>query len=178
MGVIRTPTSVKLFIGMISGRKDVFDSTKEKLIEIFGPTDSESDPIPFTHTDYYEKEMGKNLVRRFLSFGRLIQPDTLPNIKVLTNKLEESFTRAGSRLINLDPGYLSLDKLVLASTKNYSHRIYLKSGIYAEVTLIYRRSGGFRPLPWTYPDYRSAEYLQFFHRVRKIYTLQLKKLKK
>ena len=153
----------------------------------FGPVDLESDIFNFDYTDYYAKEMGPGLVRKFFSFARLISPEDLAGIKLKTNEIEEDFARPVrglasngarrgeakvARPINLDPGYLTSAKVVLATAKDYSHRIYLKGGIYAEATLRYFK-GAYQPWPWTYPDYKSPEYLSFFHRLRKIYLAQL-----
>jgi len=114
--------------------------------------------------------MGKNLSRKFISFKHLIDPERLVSIKLFTNKLEEKFLWPGSsrRKINIDPGYLTLSKLILATTKDFSHRIYLGSGIYAEVTLRYLKNKGFQPWEWTYPDYRSKEYLEIFNQLRSL----------
>ena len=120
--------------------------------------------------------MGRGLKRRFYSFSESIKPDRLVDIKLLTNEIEDRFSRSAdfpSRRINLDPGYISPAKLVLASTKNYSHRIYLAKGIYAEVTLYFEK-GTFHSFPWTYPDYKSKEYLEIFNKIRGGYLKILK----
>lgn len=140
---------------------------------LFGPVDMESPLIPFSFTDYYLSELGPDLKRKLLSFDRLIYPGSLARIKKLTNDLEKRFQReAGKRGINIDPGYLEPGKLVLATTKNQQHRIYLGEGIYGEVTLRFRK-GRFEPWEWTYPDYRSGVYFGFLTEVRKLYLRQL-----
>lgn len=159
---------------------------ENRLEKKFGPLELKSPILPFNYTDYYEKEMGKDVKRQFFSFQKLIDPGALADIKLFTNKLEEScrdrsalgglaLSKEASRgrPINLDPGYLASSKLVLASTKDYSHRIYLKKGIYAEVTLRYAK-GAFEPLPWTFPDYRSKEYIDFFTETRILYMKKLR----
>ncbi|MFQ5836184.1 MAG: DUF4416 family protein, partial [bacterium] len=120
--------------------------------------------------------MGSNLKRKFISFQALIDPAEIREIKLFTNQFEQDFLHPGThdRRINLDPGYLNLSKLVLASTKDYQHRIYLGRGIYAEVTLRYKKEKGFKPWEWTYPDYRTREYLEIFNHLREIYQGQLK----
>ena len=177
MGTVNPPTQVNLIIGMLSNVTGLFEMAGNRLEKKFGPIELKSPTLPFNYTDYYEKEMGEDVKRQFLSFRKLIDPGALADIKLFTNKLEESCrdrsASGGYRPINLDPGYLASSKLVLAGTKDYSHRIYLKKGIYAEVTLMYTR-GAFEPLPWTYPDYRSKEYLDFFTETR---TLYMKKLR-
>ena len=167
---------VRLFMGMISGETNLFEKAEERLIQKFGLVDFKSPILSFQHTHYYEPEMGSNLKRKFISFQGLIDPAEIAKIKLFTNQLEGDFLHPDTedRRINLDPGYLTLSKLVLASTKNYQHRIYLGRGIYAEVTLRYCRGKGFEPWEWTYPDYRTREYLEIFNHLREIYQGQLK----
>ncbi len=141
----------------------------------FGKIDKESSLWKFDFTSYYEKEMGTNLWRKFISFANTIEPQSLKEIKLWTNLLEAEYSQMYAppvRPINLDPGYLSLSKVVLATTKDYTHRLYLGNGIYGEVTLHYHH-GAFCPYEWTYPDYRTSEYIQFFQELRKIYQQQL-----
>ena len=176
MGKIKQPVGVKLFIGMISGEEDLFKEAEERLSQKFGSVDFKSPILSFQHTPYYESEMGSNLKRKFISFQGLIDPAEIREIKLFTNQLEQDFLHPDTedRRINLDPGYLTLSKLALASTKDYQHRIYLGRGIYAEVTLRYKKGKGFEPWEWTYPDYRTREYLEIFNSLRKIYQSQLK----
>jgi len=174
MGTIKEPQPVKLVIPMIAGEEALFDEAVHALGEHFGPVDYRSATLPFTHTTYYEREFGPNLLRQFASFERLIDPGELAHIKRLTNDLEIAWAdAAGRRRINLDPGYLTQAKFVLATTKNQAHRIYIGEGIYAEVTLIYRH-GAFEPLPWTYPDYRTPEYRAILAAIRALYDRQIK----
>jgi len=162
------PKAVKLTMGLIFKDEIYFAKAKMALLRNFGKIDFESDEIPFKYTDYYQEEFGSSLKRRFLSFERPIFPDRLARIKVITNKIEQRLSREGRRLVNIDPGYLDLSRLVLATTKDFSHRIYLRQGIYAEVTLIFNDKS-FRPLEWTYPDYRTPEYIGIFNRLRELY---------
>jgi len=155
---------------------ELTDRVERAIGREFGDVDSSSQTFPFGFTDYYQDEMGKELERKFLSRGALVGPGKIADIKLKTNRLEEELAdevgSGVSRPVNIDPGYIGLSKLVLATTKNYSHRIYLKSGIYAEITLQFKQDT-FIPLPWTYPDYRSDEYIEYFSRVRKEYKRQL-----
>ena len=142
-----------------------------------GPTDEVSELWPFDSTDYYEPEMGENLERQFVSFERTVNPGELAHIKTLTNELEERICyECGlpqtQRRVNLDPGYISLGKLVLATTKDYAHRVFLRDGIYAESTLRWE-GGRWVPWPWTYPDYADTRYHAFFARVRERYKAKL-----
>jgi len=134
----------------------------------YGTADFESPVMPFDRTSYYEPEFGNSLKRIFMSFTELVSQDTLPEIKHATDRLEQEFCKEGKRQVNIDPGILTAERLVLATSKNYSHRIYLGRGVYADLTLIYRK-GSFRPLPWTYPDYASQEVIEFWNGVRKSY---------
>ncbi len=138
--------------------------------ERFGLVILESPPYPFTHSRYYEPEMGRELIKFFWAFGRPFPREELVEAKLFTNTLEEELGsyREGRlhRVVNLDPGYVTDAQLVLATTKDYSHRIYLGQGIHAEVTLIFR-NGAFRPLEWTYPDYRTTLVIGFMEEVRR-----------
>lgn len=172
MGEIRKHRPVKLIIGFIYKEKPAFDKVKALLIKEVGPIDFESPAIAFCSTDYYEDEFGKDLIRSFLSFKKLIAPERLAGIKILTNKIEKKLSKKGCRTINIDPGYIELSKLILASTKDYNHRIYLNSGIFLEITLFYRDKT-FKPWEWTYPDYKTPEYIEVFNHIRHIYANQI-----
>lgn len=134
--------------------------------------DFESKVTDFSHTDYYAEEMGPGLKRKFISFERIVDSADLYKAKLITNRIEQRLSTGGKRTINIDPGYLDLSKLVLFTTKDYSHRIYLRKGIYAEATLFYR-DHAFTPWPWTYPDYRTPEYKEIFGTIRDNYKKQI-----
>lgn len=172
MGKTTEPLAVKLIVGMLAREEALFQEALARLSQVFGPVDFRSKSFPFSFTSYYEKEMGPELKRQFASFQRLIVPGLLASIKTFTNRVEGEFSRMGARRINLDPGYISLGKLVLATTKDREQRIYLGEGIYAEVTLRYQK-GSFRPWEWTYPDYRSVEGLEILNHIRSLYRAQL-----
>ena len=172
MGRIKLHKPVKLITGFIFNKEEYFIKAKKILEKRFGKVDFESNLMPFTHTDYYEKEMGKNLNRKFISFKKLISPKDLPKIKISTNKIELKLSGQSSREINIDPGYLDSSKLILASTKDYKHRIYINRGIFGEVTLFYQDKT-FHPWEWTYPDYKTQDYIQISNQIRQIYMLQI-----
>tara|TARA_B100000315_G_scaffold36133_1_gene30867 strand:+ start:14773 stop:15306 length:534 start_codon:yes stop_codon:yes gene_type:complete len=174
MGVLREPKPVKLFSGLIFKEKEILLSAREKLVKIFGEMDFESEICPFDYTGYYEQEMGKDLKRKFISFSKLIPPNSLPDTKNKTNEIEKELSHedTGDRTVNIDPGYLSEENVVLATTKGYSHRPYLNSGIYAEMTYYFKRES-YRVFDWTYPDFRLPERIEMFHHLRNIYTSQL-----
>lgn len=172
MAKIKRPQRVKLIIGFIFQQEEILENTKAILERRFGRIDFESELLSFTHTDYYETEFGKDLKRKFISFKRLISGHHLARIKIITHKIEERLSKDSRRLINIDPGYLDLGKLILATTKDYKHHIYLNQGIYAEVTLFYQDKT-FKPWEWTYPDYKTPDYITIFNKIREIYVKQI-----
>jgi len=168
MGTATPHQEVALIVGMLSAFPEVFQRLEAILSERFGKIARASAVLPFDYTRYYEPEMGANLRRKFLSFERHLHPEEIAAIKLWTNALEEQFAAQGfpaPRPINLDPGYVTLSKLVLATTKDHAHRIYIGQGIFAEVTLGFT-GGAFQPMPWSYPDYRTDAYREFFSAVR------------
>jgi hypothetical protein len=167
------PEAVKLIASLFSGDGCLLGDVVQALSERYGRADFISAPVPFSYTDYYEKEFGDSLIRRFIAFERLIRPEALPDVKVWTNAQEERFAAEGRRKVNIDPGYLAKAHLILATGKGYAHRPYLREGIYADLTLIYRDKL-FHTLPWTYPDYAGAEMIGMLTRIREKYLLQLR----
>ncbi len=175
MGQINAFIPQKLVVCTLLSREDFLPSLREELARRFGPMDYESSPLPFDFTQYYEEEMGKGLLRCFFSFRDLVDPSTLADIKICTNKMEESFAVEGKRKVNLDPGLLALSRFVLATTKDNAHRIALKNGIYGELTLLYAKKD-FQLLPWTYPDYATRRYRDILLHIRGLYSENLKSL--
>jgi len=175
MGKAKEPEPAKLFMSLITSEEDILQKGMDDLGEILGKIDFISDVLPFDFTDYYAQEMGNDLFRRFITFESLISRTLLPEIKQRANQLEEKYsTLVGHRKINIDPGYLCLEHVILATTKGYTHRPYLREGIYADLTLIYRHKS-FQPLEWTYPDYRQSEVIGLFNQFRKTYLEDLKR---
>jgi hypothetical protein len=164
---------VKLISSLFSAQKDLIDDVIANLVSRFGPPDWTSSILPFDRTRYYAREMGWPLYRRFISFHNLIRPEQIIDIKLTTNDMEGCHLADGQRRINIDPGYVSLERLILATGKNYTHRIYLSNGIYADLTLMYQK-GSFRPLGWTYRDYADPEVIACFNHVREQYKRQLR----
>jgi hypothetical protein len=176
MGIVIKPHPVKLITGIIIQSGSLLNDAEKVLARVFGSIDYRSRILDFDYTDYYTKTMGTGLKRVFLSFSRLIDPSKIAAIKVTTNAMEKRFlkgSRGIERLINIDPGYITEAKLVLASTKDYSHRIYLSKGIYAETTLWYMKNT-FKPCSWTYPDYATDDYIDIFNEIRGIFMKQRK----
>ncbi|MCL2799490.1 MAG: DUF4416 family protein [Endomicrobia bacterium] len=177
MGKINEPNFVKLFCGIITSGRDLTEKALAELEKKFGTADFTSKTLSFNdYSDYYNSEMGDSLTRFWVSFERLISAEDLACVKVWANSLEDSLSVDGKRKINIDPGYITPANVVLASTKDFSHRIYLKDGIYGEVTTIYKKSG-FIKLPWSYPDYMSETAAEFLYAARLKLLVQLKELK-
>jgi hypothetical protein len=167
---------VKFICGLLFRETHVREKAKERLIETFGPADLESPPFAFDCTDYYEREMGPRLTRTFLSFASLVDAEGLAAMKLATNGIEREFagdSPSSGRTVNLDPGILTASALIMATAKDFSHRIPLREGIYAHLEFLFTRTG-LRFLDWTYPDFRKPEYQQFFLEVRRLYFDQIK----
>jgi len=174
MSTPRPPQPAKLVVGLLVKDKELLPVLAAELEDRFGPAGLVSPWMPFGYTAYYETEMGSPLFRRVLAFRDMIAQDGLARIKRATNAIEQIHTVQGRRRVNIDPGYLLLERFVLATGKNYSHRIYIGEGIYADLTLVFEH-GAFRPLPWTYPDYADRPVRDFLQRVRGQYAGDLKR---
>ena len=179
----KPPQPVLLIVGMLSQDPALFDRADEALTTDYGPLACASDLLDFSETHYYDAEMGHPLYRKFLAFAHAINPGQLPAIKHHTNRLEQDLAAANldlppavPRPINLDPGYIEPSKLVLATTKNYAHRIYIGDRIYAEITLLFRH-GRWQPGLFTYSDYASGRYDNFLNAARQHLLEVLKSLK-
>lgn len=182
MGKTFLPKPAKLIISMFTSDKSLFNLYKEELIKRFGEVDIESNVQPFNFTNYYKEEIGENLIQKLFSFSTLIRQDELAEIKIISNDLENNNIDKNTKInvthhkrkINLDPGYITLDKYILASTKNGPSRIYLNQGIYAEITLRFINKSFVPYDEYTYPNYKTNEYINFLNSVRLKYKLQLR----
>jgi hypothetical protein len=172
MSQLNEPNNVKLFMGLIYQPHSATNELTVKLEGKFSEIDFESREIPFSHSSYYTKEMGEGLLRKLITFEKLIKRTDIVEIKAFTNKLEEVFSYEGNRTINIDPGYIAQEHLILATGKGYSHRPYLGRGIYADLTLTFK-GNEYRTLEWTYPDYGNKEMRALFKSLRKQYVKQL-----
>jgi len=169
----RPAKPVKLLMSQIYADGDLLRGVLEALSERYGDIDFVSARMPFHYTEYYTEEMGSPLERRFVFFNALIRPESLPDVKLCANYIEDRTSDGGKRRVNIDPGYISQAHLVLATAKGYSHRPYLRDGIYADLTLIYSGKS-FQSLPWTYPDYGEKPAIEMFNRIRAKYLTQSK----
>lgn len=176
MGTPREPRPAKFFVALLSSTQELLSQAEKDLTALAGQIDRRSAVMPWNVSKYYEQEMGPGLLRCFVGFSSLLSPERLAELKLKTQMLEDrNRDSAGARQINIDPGYLDAHKVVLASTKNASQRIYLRSGIYAEASLFYD-NGDFHGLAYTYRDYLWPEALAFFTYLRAAYLKQLKQL--
>jgi hypothetical protein len=171
----REPKPVKLVTSIFSPQGDLIGEALASLSERYGSPDYISGFLPFDYTDYYGPEMGSPLVRRLASFEALVKPEVLPDVKLFANGIENRLSYQEKRRVNIDPGYVTEYHLILATGKGYAHRPYLRDGIYADLTLIYR-NGAFCPLEWTYPDYASEGVVRILTKIREKYILQLRAL--
>lgn len=180
MWEVNEPKPVKLIIGILAADENSLQAALESTIAQFGTQDLTSPVFPFTQTEYYKNQTGDNILRQFVSFDKLIDPGELSKIKLKTNDIEEKLAKklaAGfPRPVNLDPGVIEPAKLVLASTKNFSHRIYIGDNIYAELTLSYCK-GEWESYKYTFPDYKETRYHEFLSAVRDRLVEQLRKMK-
>lgn len=156
-------------VGMISAFPELFEEAAARLVQDLGPVLLKCDVFPFDFTEYYNVEMGRDLLRTYVAFDGRVSEDALYAMKTLSTSREREFLHPGTsnRRINLDPGVVTADHLVLASHKRAAHRICIKDGVFGELELIYVE-GGFQPLPWTYPDYRTQVARSFFERIRAV----------
>jgi len=177
MWELKAPKPVKLIVAILAADQQCVHAAIEVIENKFGNIDFTSDVWPFDKTDYYKDQTGTKILRQFASIERLSDPGKLAKIKHKTNKLEQMLAKSLAlplpRPVNLDPGIIEPSKLILATTKNYSHRIYIGKKMYAEVTLVFDK-GTWRSLPYTYPDYRQQCYFDFFNKVRTRLLEQLK----
>jgi len=176
MWELNDPAAVKLIVGILAANRQCLDEAVDMIEAKFGALDLKSPEWAFDSTEYYRKETGSRILRQFVTARELIEPGLIGKIKHMTNAMEKKLAaKAGlplARPVNLDPGYIEPSKLVLATTKNFSHRVYIGGQMWAEVTLLYQK--GWQSLPFTFPDYRQASYHVFFDQVRERLVAQLR----
>jgi Domain of unknown function (DUF4416) len=161
----RGPEIAVLFVGCLYSSSDIFNASSLELKEIFGKTLFESAPLLWDYTEYYANELVPPILRKFIFFEQPVDSSVVVDAKFGTMGVEARFSRDGKRQINIDPGYMTLAKVVLVSRKNYSHRVHLGRGVFGEVEL-FHKDGVFNALPYTYPDYRDEAFLKIFVEAR------------
>ncbi len=171
MSTLKEPGPAKLVCSIFARHENVITQALGELRERFGDIDLESGLLAFDYTTYYEPEFGPGLVRKLVSFEDLVRQDCLVEVKHMTNDLEQTTASNGKRVVNIDPGLLTAERLVLATGKNFTHRIYLGRGVFADLTLIYQGKR-FKSLPWTFPDYASGQVQGFLKGARQIFLEQ------
>ena len=159
------PSPARLIVSVIYREEGRFGEVLPMLADRFVELGGTSGIFPFDRTDFYQKEMGAPLYRRFAVIGRLVPRDALAGAKKVAEELERRFSENGKRTLNIDPGLLTEENYILATGKNYSHRVYLRDGVFADLTLVYRK-GEYQPLPWTYPDIASEGIRAFLEGAR------------
>jgi len=159
---------VKLFTGVIYKDFKCFKKVKDILENHFSGIDLESCEIPFVFTEYYNEEFGTPLFRKFISFTDKINPEEISGIKKFTNNIEINMLRDKRRTVNIDPGYISDANVVIATAKNHYHRVPLSGGIYAHIEYVIKNKR-LHFLEWTYPDFKSEEYLKFFKELKTLF---------
>ncbi|WP_419787424.1 DUF4416 family protein [Pseudodesulfovibrio sp.] len=173
----KSPDPGLLVLSVLSARFDeLWDRLLADLEARFGTVDFVTDPFVFDQTDYYDAELGTPIMRRIVAFDTLRPLDELADIKLFTNGLEARYGEGDRRAVNLDPGFITAERLVLATGKNFSHRIYLHDGIWADLTLIWQK-GGWKDFPWTFPDYAGEEMKSRLTKLRQLYKTKLNTLK-
>lgn len=174
MSILHDPPDVMLFTAFLYAKSADIDRCIENLVTELGDIEISSSIFDFSYSDYYEIEMGSDLLRKIVCFKNLISRDKIVEIKILTNNIEDEFRKEKKRTINIDPGYLSAEHIILATGKGFSHRPYLGKGVYADIALLYEGKR-FKELEWTYPDYRDDNFKNFFYECRDRYLNKLRK---
>jgi hypothetical protein len=174
MGHIKTYPPVQYFAAITFTADFSVDRIYPALEKHLSPIEDVTESYDFSKfTDYYESEMGNRLLKKFVGFRDLGPAERLPDIKIATNKIESQHRAKSGRQVNIDPGYLCAAKIVLATTKDYDHRLYLQNGIFGDVHLRFRQ-GHYGANDWTYPDYQQELVLEYFMILRKNYFSKLK----
>lgn len=168
----KDPEAARLILSVIYPEGAEIPAAWKAIEKAWGPLDFLSTVRSFDYTSYYEKEMGRPLYRRWAAFRTLVAQDRLVEVKWQALAMERQWSREGKRSLNLDPGLITAERLVLATGKNYSHRLYLGQGIFGDLTLVFRK-GTFQPLPWTFPDYKEEDSIWMFNKIRERYLKEL-----
>lgn len=174
MSILKEPPPVKFFTAILISERAEVSQILERLELEFGAMDFISPRFSFHQSSYYEEEMGKNLTRMIISFTELIDRQEIVEKKILADTIERELADSrGNRTVNIDPGYIAGEHLILATGKGYYHRPYLGRGVYADLTLVYQNNS-FKALEWTYPDYKQYRIQKIFYELRNEYMNKLR----
>ena len=165
MGKPSEPERAILIMGILYANDQILAQAVFRLIQTCGPLACNGPTIPFAFTKYYEEEMGVDLKKTFIAFTQPMKREMLAAIKQSTNKIENDLSKQGKRTVNIDPGYLTEHQFVLASAKEHPYRIYLDKGIYAQLILVYAKSGWIS-VEKTFADYQNKEVQEFLTNIR------------
>lgn len=176
MGLPSEPNPVKLFFAILFSDEEKLSEAKKLISQNIGNADFKSRVFDFNETDYYKPEMGENIKRIFFSIEKLIKPDEIVDVKKYSTELESILSIEGKRKINIDPGYIDFNKVVLATYKGSGCKVYIRDGIWIDIILRYEK-GSFQSFPWTFPDFASGKYFSTLISIRKKYKTQMKELR-
>ncbi len=173
MGILHPHPPVKLICGLLCHPDQPVQAVHLAIEKRWGPIAAQTEWFDFSHTPYYRKEMGDGLKKQYLSIDPLVPIDRMPEIKLESNETEKRFTRDGNRRANIDPGYLADAKILMITTKNLAHRVYVGRNLFVDLQLIYKKDS-YYPMPWAFADMREPKVIQFFNTVRERYQEQLR----
>ncbi len=176
MANIKPVDRVKLIVAVLWSDTLILQKALKNLETVWGKIDFQGKDREFDVTDYYVSEMGSPISRRLVSFEKLINPDTIAEIKLRSNAIENNLAQNSHRKVNLDAGYLDHNKIILASAKYAGQKIYLGSGIYADIMGRYKQNQ-YQPFEWSFPDFKDGRYNEELNIIRKIYLQQLRENK-
>lgn len=174
MSIVLKQSKAVLIIASMYNNIQNYELSLKELEKEFGIINTISSEYIFSHSNYYNKEMGDDIKKRFLVFENMIERDYITQVKKITDSIEKKYANNDNRSVNLDPAILTLENFILATNKNFTHRIYLKDGVFADLTLIYKKKEGYSKLPWTYADYSSEYTIDFLNKIREKFYNKLK----
>jgi len=179
MSLLQEPGRGNLTISIMYRDEKLLEEVKDLLLKAYGEIDMESPHYKFSDiSEYYDKEMGDGVYKVIYSFKNLIKREFVREVKLFAVELEQRYSIGSERQINLDPGLLTSENFLLTTGKNFSHRIYLGEGVFAEITLMFTKDNKIKELEWTYRDYLYEPAKSFLLKIRENFKFKLKQLKR